>query len=142
MRTLQEEFKSYSEFHKSLGNKITHMAGIPMIVFSTFGLLSLVGSQWFNAGLVVWFLSSAFYLKLDLKTAAPFCVLTLLICLASSFVPTYTHIFLFVLGWILQGVGHYVYEKKSPAFLTNLNHLLIGPLWIYCYLVRRTPNSY
>jgi uncharacterized membrane protein YGL010W len=37
---------------------------------------------------------------------------------------------LFVLGWVLQFVGHYVYEKKSPAFFRNFTHLLVGPLWI------------
>ena len=37
---------------------------------------------------------------------------------------------LFVVGWIFQFVGHSVYEKRSPAFLTNALHLLVGPLWI------------
>ena len=37
---------------------------------------------------------------------------------------------LFMLGWIFQFVGHSVYEHKSPAFLTNFLHLLVGPLWI------------
>ena len=37
---------------------------------------------------------------------------------------------LFVVGWIFQFVGHYVYEKRSPAFFRNLAHLLVGPLWI------------
>ena len=38
---------------------------------------------------------------------------------------------LFALGWILQGVGHAFYEKKSPAFLRNVLHMLIGPLWVF-----------
>ena len=42
----------------------------------------------------------------------------------------------FVIGWILQFVGHY-FEGKSPAFLTNLVHLLIGPLWISLLIGRR-----
>mgnify|MGYP006370608533 CR=1 FL=1 len=44
---------------------------------------------------------------------------------------------LFVFGWILQFVGHYVYEKRSPAFLNNLTHLLVGPLWILAKATRR-----
>ena len=35
-----------------------------------------------------------------------------------------------VIRWIFQFVGHSVYEKKQPAFLENVTHLLVGPLWI------------
>ena len=45
---------------------------------------------------------------------------------------------LFVFGWVLQFVGHYVYEKRSPAFMKNLTHLLVGPLWILAKATRRT----
>jgi hypothetical protein len=40
-------------------------------------------------------------------------------------------IFLQVVGWAFQLFGHYVYEKKSPAFLTTLSHLFVGPMWIF-----------
>ena len=39
---------------------------------------------------------------------------------------------LFVLGWILQFVGHAI-EGNQPAFFKNPVYLLVGPLW----LVRR-----
>lgn len=35
---------------------------------------------------------------------------------------------LFVGGWILQFVGHFI-EGNQPAFLRNPVYLLIGPLW-------------
>lgn len=35
---------------------------------------------------------------------------------------------LFVLGWILQIVGHF-FEGKPPAFFSNPIYLLIGPFW-------------
>ena len=37
---------------------------------------------------------------------------------------------LFVGAWVLQFIGHYVYEHRSPAFFRNLTHLLVGPLWV------------
>lgn len=37
---------------------------------------------------------------------------------------------LFAGGWALQFLGHAVYEKRSPAFLRNLLHLLVGPAWL------------
>jgi uncharacterized membrane protein YGL010W len=36
---------------------------------------------------------------------------------------------LFVVGWILQFVGHFI-EGNSPAFFRNPIYLLIGPLWL------------
>jgi uncharacterized membrane protein YGL010W len=45
-------------------------------------------------------------------------------------IPFWVNVALFVLGWIFQFIGHSVYEHKSPAFLTNVLHLLVGPLWI------------
>ena len=37
---------------------------------------------------------------------------------------------LFLGGWILQFLGHALFEKSSPAFLRNLLHLLVGPAWL------------
>ncbi|HEX8128742.1 MAG TPA: DUF962 domain-containing protein [Pyrinomonadaceae bacterium] len=36
---------------------------------------------------------------------------------------------LFVIGWILQFVGHWI-EGNQPAFFRNPVYLIIGPLWI------------
>ena len=36
---------------------------------------------------------------------------------------------LFVVGWILQFVGHRI-EGNQPAFFRNPVYLLVGPLWV------------
>ena len=36
---------------------------------------------------------------------------------------------LFVVGWVLQFIGHY-FEGKKPAFVDDLVGLLIGPLFV------------
>ena len=36
---------------------------------------------------------------------------------------------LFVLGWVLQFVGHAI-EGNQPAFFRNPVYLLVGPLWL------------
>jgi uncharacterized membrane protein YGL010W len=36
---------------------------------------------------------------------------------------------LFVVGWILQFVGHAI-EGNQPAFFKNPVYLLVGPLWL------------
>ena len=41
---------------------------------------------------------------------------------------------LFVVGWIIQFVGHY-YEGRKPAFVDDLLGLLIGPLFVLAEIV-------
>ncbi|HEX8473168.1 MAG TPA: DUF962 domain-containing protein [Pyrinomonadaceae bacterium] len=44
---------------------------------------------------------------------------------------------LFIVGWILQFVGHAI-EGNQPAFFRNPVYLLVGPLW----LVRRAAGIF
>lgn len=134
MSKLEAHFSSYAEYHQTGGNKLTHYLGIPLIVFSTFGLLAVVKFQVLDLGILVWLASAIFYCKLDWKRGIPFSVLTFAMYYSSLYVDLKIHWALFIGGWILQGIGHYVYEKKSPAFLTNIEHLMIGPFWIFCKL--------
>ena len=57
---------------------------------------------------------------------------------AGRLLPPLPALGLFVFGWILQGVGHAVYEKNSPAFFRNFVHLAIGQLWILAKAVGRS----
>ena len=36
---------------------------------------------------------------------------------------------LFVLGWVIQFVGHY-YEGRKPAFVDDVSGLIVGPLFV------------
>lgn len=132
MSKIQEYFQSYDAYHETRGNKLTHYLGIPMIVFSALGLLALLRWGEFDLAMLALLGASVFYIRLDWKRGLVFSLLLVGLYILSLKVDWRIHLFLFVFGWILQGVGHYVYEKKSPAFLTNLSHLLIGPFWIFC----------
>jgi uncharacterized membrane protein YGL010W len=37
---------------------------------------------------------------------------------------------MFVGGWALQFVGHYVFEKNKPAFYGDPYYLFVGPAWV------------
>jgi uncharacterized membrane protein YGL010W len=71
-----------------------------------------------------------YYVRLDAGLAAMMLIVSAVLAAAGRLVSVPAAAVLFVLGWVLQFVGHYVYEKKSPAFFRNVNHLLVGPLWI------------
>jgi uncharacterized membrane protein YGL010W len=83
-RSLREYIALYKDEHTTLGNKLTHMIGIPMIVAS-------LPTALFNP-------------------------------LAGGS--------MFVAGWGLQYVGHYVFEKNDPAFYSDPYYLLVGPAWV------------
>lgn len=47
----------------------------------------------------------------------------------------------FIVGWILQLLGHSIFEKKSPAFAKNIEHLLIGPFWVFVKILHLEMGS-
>lgn len=120
-RALSEDYGSY---HKSRGNRVTHMIGIPLIVLAIVRWTQ-IGSPLPWAAIVL-----PLYLiwapGLALAMAALLAAMSWLAPLMSAAAVWAC----FVLGWILQFAGHKLYESRSPAFMKNLLHLLVGPLWI------------
>ena len=132
---LQGQFADYGNFHRTPGNKACHMVGIPVIVLSLLALLArvpLFGIAGFTVTLAEVLLVGAtvYYFTLDAALALMMLAASVVFAAAGRFVPVWAAVALFVLGWLFQFVGHYVYEKRSPAFFRNVTHLLVGPLWI------------
>jgi len=139
---LREHFADYGAFHATPGNRACHSVGIPMIVFAILALLAhvpLVQVAGFTVTLAepVILAFTLYYLRLDAALAAIMLAAFAVSAAAGRFVPVPAAVALFVLGWVLQFVGHYVYEKKSPAFFRNVTHLLVGPLWILAKAIGR-----
>ena len=142
---LAARFSDYREYHATRGNQISHYIGIPLIATSVLGLLSMVtfGNESFQAsmlrpdlGWILWAFAVGFYLWLDWKIALPFSLVMLGMYLIGRSLPLDILIGMQVVGWIAQYVGHLRYEKKSPAFYTNLSQMLIGPLWVFAKAIR------
>ena len=132
---LRTHFADYAAFHRTAGNKACHSLGIPIIVLSLLALLArapllAVGGFELTLAEVVILLFVLYYLTLDATLAAAMLVAYAALDAAGRFIPPWPALGLFVVGWILQGVGHWVYEKNSPAFFRNFIHLAVGQLWI------------
>jgi uncharacterized membrane protein YGL010W len=136
-------YKDYEQFHQTKANKLTHLLGIPFVLFSLVGLLSFV-TLWSPAadslfkidlGIILVLAGAAFSLKVDYKIGIPFTLYAYLNYLLARHVPLWPLVAIQVLGWVLQLVGHFKYEKKSPAFLTSLEHVFIGPMWILSWVI-------
>jgi uncharacterized membrane protein YGL010W len=133
--TLKSHFADYAAFHATPGNRVCHMIGIPLIVLTLLALLAQVPllpvggftitlAEVLLAGAMLW------YFTLDVPLAAMMLLASALCLFVGRLMSWPLALGLFVVGWILQFIGHYVYEKKSPAFYRNAAHLLVGPLWI------------
>lgn len=133
--TLRSQFDDYAAHHATAGNKACHGVGIPLIVLSTFALLSKVplfeaGGFTVTAAELLLVAATAYYLTLDRTLALLMAVASVVLVAVGRRLGLWPALAVFVFGWILQFIGHYVYEKRSPAFFRNVAHLLVGPLWI------------
>ena len=141
--TLRAHFADYASFHGTTGNKACHYVGIPLIVLALLALLArvplfAVGGFTVTLAEVALVVVTAYYLTLDAVLAAIMLAASVGLLLLGRPMPVWVAAALFILGWIFQFIGHYVYEKRSPAFYRNLAHLLVGPLWIVAKAVGRT----
>ena len=142
MRNATELLTQYAHYHRDRRNIATHFVGIPMIVFAIGVLLARatfsVGEYGFTAGWAAAILATLWWLsrgRLDLGIAVSAVTLGLVALAHEAAAMSFGEwlawgVGTFVVGWVLQFIGHYVYEKRSPAFFRNLAHLLVGPLWI------------
>ena len=140
MKTLVDHLAQYAAYHRDRRNIATHFIGIPMIVLSVAMLLSrpsvaLFGLVLTPAVLVV-VAMVIFYLALDLRFAFVMAALNI-ICLWVGYIVAQqstgtwlaTGIGLFVVGWVLQFIGHY-WEGRKPAFVDDMSGLIVGPLFV------------
>jgi uncharacterized membrane protein YGL010W len=130
MRDVRSLFADYASYHQTKGNKTFHRLGIPLIMLSLIGMLARAGVGHVNAAVALIVVSEIVYFMLEWRLAVAMLVVSVAFYFAGAAIPLWINIALFVLGWIFQFIGHSVYEHKSPAFLTNFLHLLVGPLWI------------
>jgi uncharacterized membrane protein YGL010W len=137
MRDIRTLFADYASYHRTPGNKWFHRVGIPLIVLSLFGMLARLSiAPYVDAAVVLIIIAEIVYAILDWRLAALMLVVSAAFYFAGATLPLWVNIALFVLGWILQFIGHSVYEKRAPAFMKNGLHLLVGPLWILNDVVR------
>jgi uncharacterized membrane protein YGL010W len=126
----------YAGYHQDPRNLRYHEIGIPAIVIAVCALLRQVHFGPIDLAMVAIVAVGTYYVRLVGSAAGP-AVATLIVAYALGYFLAWPFaLVLFVFGWIFQFVGH-AYEGKRPAFLTNLEHLLVGPLFIVSKLLAR-----
>ncbi|WP_394200096.1 DUF962 domain-containing protein [Shewanella waksmanii] len=141
MKSAVEQLAQYKSVHLNPKNIKTHFIGIPGIIWSLFVLLNLIPinlvavndfkinvADAFTIGVLI------YYTILHLKLALGMVVFIIPVLYTSEMVAQTEYglwiaIVVFVVAWIFQLIGH-KYEKAKPAFVEDLNQLLIGPFFL------------
>ncbi len=145
MKTLTDHLSQYATYHRDRRNIFTHFIGVPMIAFAVTVLLSRPGMSafglWLSPATLCALASAVFYLRLEMRLGLLMSALLGLslwgganLAAESTLVWLSAGVGLFVVGWIIQFVGHY-YEGRKPAFVDDLSGLIIGPLFVVAELL-------
>ena len=140
MKTLIDHLTQYGAYHRDPRNIRTHLLGVPLIMLAVVVLLSRpaleVGLVPVTPALLAALAAVWFYVRLDLRFGLVMAlVLAGMLALGqwASTLPTGAWLGggagLFVVGWIIQFVGHW-YEGRKPAFVDDVVGLLVGPLFV------------
>ena len=143
MKTFEQQLTQYAAYHRDPRNIASHFLGVPMIMFAVVVLLSrplllTAAGIPVTAALLVALVTGAYYLRLHAGTGVLMAlILAAMLWFAQHIAALETGAWLgwgaglFVVGWIIQAIGH-VYEGRKPAFVDDLMGLIIGPLFVLC----------
>jgi uncharacterized membrane protein YGL010W len=141
VRNAKELLADYAAYHRDRRNIATHLVGVPMIVFAVGVLLArpafAFGGLALSPAWLMFAVTAAWYLtRGDLVVgAAVSAVVGVLVALGHGVAYGSTASWLtwglgaFVVGWVIQFVGHY-FEGRKPAFVDDLAGLLVGPMFV------------
>ena len=157
MRKIDHLFSEYAESHQNPTNKTIHWICVPIIFWSILGFISLIPSphifiEYFGmisiVSLVAIFLVTFFYFRLSWRIALIMVFIMLLMEHLVYFINIeFQHkswicfLSVFVLSWIGQVYGHKI-EGKKPSFLKDLQFLLVGPIWLLHFILKKFGIKY
>ncbi|CAD8108987.1 unnamed protein product [Paramecium primaurelia] len=141
-------YSSYGSYHNNIVNKVIHLICIPLILLSAVQIMNHyssiidIGCCKLNLGLIMLFVLAIVYMTVDffsgILASLFYIVVTLLLnqhfmnadevqwsnhlCVATTFQVT---------CWILQFIGHGVFEKRAPALLDNILQIFVAPDFVF-----------
>ncbi len=161
LRPVDVYFDKYAESHQNSTNKTIHWICVPLIVFSLLGLvwaipfpqLKFLGqySAYFNwASFLIAF---AIYYYYKLSPVLSYIMLLVVFAMSYGIIELdavqkaggpalwLVCLVIFVVSWIGQFIGHKI-EGKKPSFLDDIKFLLIGPIWLLHFILKKFNIKY
>ena len=133
---LQSWIDWYAQDHRNPVNHAIHVVCIPLIVFSTLGLLNwiplhlTVKANVLGLGGLGMALLLAFFAWHDVRLALLALPFALVMAIAAHYVPNLWHLAIFATAWIAQFFGHSLWEKNRPSLMSNLMSLFVAPAYL------------
>lgn len=157
MRKIDLLFAEYAESHRNSTNKLIHWICVPLIFWTILGFISLIpsksiGFRYIGEISYVSFaaiaLVTVFYTRLSFLIGF---IMFFVMILMESFAyginirfeekSWMVYLAVFVITWIFQFVGHKI-EGKKPSFLKDLQFLLVGPIWLLSFILKKLGIRY
>lgn len=139
MKSAVEQLVAYKSVHLNPVNIKTHFIGVPMIVWAAFLFLSQIrlydsGIFVVNGAMVSALCVLIYYFLLHRSIALGLTLVILPVLYSTELAVHQPGAFwyglaVFVTGWLFQLIGH-KFERAKPAFVDDLNQLLIGPFFL------------
>ena len=156
MKTAEEWIEEYGVSHQNPTNKLIHWICVPLIMLSLLSLISIIPFPFKNYELLTvgdlvvkinWmtlFLaySILFYLRLSFSIAIGMLLIAILMIASISWIEFFDQtiwrlsLFIFIVSWIGQFVGHKI-EGQKPSFFEDIQFLLIGPAWLLSFIYKK-----
>ncbi|STX28277.1 transmembrane protein [Legionella beliardensis] len=142
MKSFIEQAQFYAEYHQKPITFYTHIIGVPLIIFSLMiffsffhivvpGVMDIRISDVLTAFILIYYVILNW--RLGLIVTPIFIFMVWIADLIGWSGPTkealWTFVVFFVLGWVLQLIGH-VIEGKRPALVDNFWSTLTAPLYL------------
>ncbi len=157
MRKIDLLFAEYAESHRNSTNKLIHWICVPLIFWTILGFISIIPSKSIGfryigeisyVSFIAIGLVTLFYMRLSvLISLIMFFVMILMESFAYGINIRFkedswmVYLSVFIATWILQFVGHKI-EGKKPSFLKDLQFLLIGPIWLLSFILKKLGIRY
>ena len=157
MKKIDQLFDEYAESHQNKTNKLIHWICLPLIFWAILGFIALIPTPHFCfvyfgcisiASILAVIAVSLFYFRLSWRIASIMIFLLLLMEHLIYFVNVkfeqqswMVFLVVFILSWIGQFYGHKI-EGRKPSFLKDLQFLLIGPIWLLHFVLKKLGIKY
>jgi len=146
MKSAVEQLSTYKSVHLNKKNVKTHFIGVPAIIWSLIVFLSLIelpvslGDSDYSLTVAMIFFAGViiYYFALNVSLAIGQVIFIVPTFYSAHLVAQMENAgwiagIVFVIAWIIQFIGHH-FEKAKPAFVDDLNQLLIGPFFLMAEL--------
>jgi uncharacterized membrane protein YGL010W len=133
----------YAAYHRHPVNRAIHFVFVPAIVWSLMILLGMVDlfvvsniavtpAHLATLALLIYYLRLDFAIGVAATFAFTVLLGTALQVVARTSTATALTVFAvaFVSGWVVQFIGHGVWEKRRPALASNLFQVFVAPIFL------------